>query len=132
MNDLITAVVAIIEHEGRVLVGKKINSNNFLSNAWHIPGGKLKHGETEQQALAREMKEETGIEIKIGRFLGERDVPGSGVKARWYLCIPLTQDLRAGDDLAEVKYVPKSEVLKICDPKLIAFWPPEVVEYFKD
>ena len=129
MSDYKIVVVAIIEYNGQVLVGKKINSNHFLSGVWHIPGGKLELNETEEQALVREMREEAGIEIKVGEFLDERVVPDANVKTRWYLCSPLTHDLSPGDDLSEVKYVPKSDVISICDPKAISFCPPRVIEY---
>lgn len=120
MTNYKIAVVAIVEYEGQVLVGKKINSNHFLSNTWHIPGGKPELNETEEQALVREIEEEAGIKIKVGRFLDERIVPNASVRARWYLCSALTCDLKPGDDLAKVKYVPKSEILKICDQKAIS------------
>lgn len=132
MTDYKIAVVAIIEYDGQVLVGKKINSNHFLSNAWHIPGGKLELNENEEQALVREMREESGIDIKVDRFLDERVTPDAQVRARWYLCSPLTHDLRAGDDLVEVKYVLKSDILKVCDQKAISLWPSRVIEYFRD
>ncbi|MBU1255707.1 hypothetical protein KKE74_00630 [Patescibacteria group bacterium] len=42
MNNHKIAVVAIVEYNNQVLVGKKTKTSHFLSNTWHIPGGKLK------------------------------------------------------------------------------------------
>ncbi len=62
-----TAVAAIVEDKGKILVGKKIKGNHFLSQTWHLPGGKHNNGEAEEEAIIREIKEEAGIEIKIKR-----------------------------------------------------------------
>lgn len=132
MTDYKIAVVAVIEQAGQILVGKKeVNADHFLSEVWHIPGGKPEGEETEEQALVREMKEETGLDIKIERFLDEKIIPDFKVRVRWYLCSPLTDELKAGGDLVAVKFVPKAEIFKICDPKAISLWPPKVAEYFK-
>jgi len=125
------AIAAIIEHNGMVLVGKKITTEHVLSGAWLIPGGKVQFGETEEEALIREMKEEANINIRVEKFIDERFVPEANIKVKWYLCFPLTRNIKPGDDLAEVKFVPKGEILRICDPKAVFLWPPKVTEYFK-
>ena len=51
--------------------------------------------------------------------------------AKWYLCSPLSNNLKPASDLVEVKFITKSELFKICDPEAISLWPPKVVEYFK-
>ena len=132
MIDYRIHVIAIVEYEGQVLIGKKKHDpNHVFSDAWHIPGGKLEADESEEEALAREIKEEAGIYIKVNRFLDEIIVAEASARARWYLCSPLTHDLRPGGDLVEVKYVPESEILKIWDKEEISSWPPLVIEYFR-
>jgi len=76
------------------------------------------------------MQEEAGITVKVDKFLDERFVENSDTIIKWYLCHPNTHELRAGDDLAEVKYVPRSDVPRVCDPAAVSRWPPKVVEYF--
>lgn len=125
-------VTAITEYNGKVLIGKKIKKPGHpLSEAWHIPGGRVEKGETEKQALVREMLEETGIKIEVKRFLDEHIIPNVNFKVRWYLCGPLTFELKAGSDLTDVKYIPKSEVSKICNTEAVLLWPPKVKEYFE-
>ncbi len=58
-------VVAAIRRNGRYLVGKR-PSAGLLGGLWEFPGGKVQHGETHEEALAREIKEELGIRIRIG------------------------------------------------------------------
>ena len=58
-------VVAAIYQDGAYLIGKR-PSAGFLGGLWEFPGGKLQAGETHQQALERECREELGIEIKVG------------------------------------------------------------------
>ncbi|MFH1938326.1 MAG: hypothetical protein ABIJ60_02215 [Patescibacteria group bacterium] len=69
--------------------------------------------------------------MKIDKFLDEKIVPDVNIKARWYLCSPKTHSPKAKSDLVNVKYISKSDVLKICHPKAISLWPSKVVEYFK-
>ncbi len=41
-----------------------------MAGKWELAGGKIEEGETPEQCLAREMKEEFGIRVRVGRFLG--------------------------------------------------------------
>lgn len=125
-----SAVVALVEYEGRILVGRKIVCDHWLSDQWHMPGGHVKEGETDEGALRREMKEETNIEIRIFELLAEYQSP-KGTKVRWYRCEPLTHELQAGDDLAEIRYMTRREALNICNPQLVALWPKEIIDYLR-
>ena len=58
-------VVAAILHEGKYLLGKR-PENGLLGGLWELPGGKLEAGETHQQALQRECREELNIEVEVG------------------------------------------------------------------
>ncbi len=70
MPKVIDVTAAIIEKNGRVLAARR-KSGSHLAGFWEFPGGKLEEGETAKECLQREMAEEFGISVKIGRFVGE-------------------------------------------------------------
>ena len=97
-------VGAVVFHDGAVLLVQRRNPP--CANEWAIPGGKVRLGETLQQAAEREILEETDIHIKAGEpiyafDLIENDTSG---QVRWhYAIIDLQADyirgeIRAGDD----------------------------------
>lgn len=64
----------LIENEKILIVQQKVSQNR----AWSLPGGRLERGESLAACLVREMKEETGLEVKIDRLLYVCDVAASG------------------------------------------------------
>ncbi len=64
--------VAVVLHERRVLIGQR-PSTGVLAGYWEFPGGKILPGESPSQAATRECREETGLEIRVGKWLGEAD-----------------------------------------------------------
>jgi A/G-specific adenine glycosylase len=61
-------VVGIVFKGDKILIDKR-RQNALLGGLWEFPGGKKKSGESFKTAVAREVKEETGIEIKVGKKL---------------------------------------------------------------
>ncbi|MDI6881202.1 MAG: 8-oxo-dGTP diphosphatase MutT [Desulfitobacteriaceae bacterium] len=61
---------AIISKENRVLIAQRATGKN-LAGKWEFPGGKIEQGETPQECLKREMREELDIEIEVLSFFGE-------------------------------------------------------------
>ncbi|MDH4198447.1 MAG: NUDIX domain-containing protein, partial [Candidatus Aminicenantes bacterium] len=64
----IEAVVAVIRKDGRLLIQKR-PPGGLLADLWEFPGGKRKRGESREQALRREVREELGIEVASARPL---------------------------------------------------------------
>ena len=56
---------ALIVREGEVLIGQR-RPNQPMALLWEFPGGKIEPGESPQQALARELHEELGIQATVG------------------------------------------------------------------
>lgn len=70
IDELCVAVKAIIEHDGKVLILRESEKDtNAKSGQWGAPGGRLVPGESMNEALEREVQEETGLQIEILRPL---------------------------------------------------------------
>lgn len=62
------AVAVLINDKNQILIAKR-PANKHMGNKWEFPGGKVEDGETSQEALFREMREELGIEVQSAEFL---------------------------------------------------------------
>ena len=62
---MITVVAALIRNDGKLLVCQRKRGTSF-GMMWEFPGGKVKPGETLEQALVRELAEELGTKATIG------------------------------------------------------------------
>lgn len=66
----------VLDPQGRALILRR-RDTRYEDGAWCLPGGKVDYGDTVEQALARELKEETSLECTASRFLFYQDsLPG--------------------------------------------------------
>jgi 8-oxo-dGTP diphosphatase len=83
---------------------------------WSIPGGRLEPGESDQEAVVREVREETGLAVSCGPLLGAVERPGlAGAMAdiRDYRAVVTGGVLTAGDDAAGARWVTPAEAAEM-------------------
>ena len=61
---VLVAACALIDADGRVLIAQRPKGKQ-LADLWEFPGGKVEPGESPEQALIRELKEELGIDVTL-------------------------------------------------------------------
>ncbi|MCP5535961.1 MAG: (deoxy)nucleoside triphosphate pyrophosphohydrolase [Akkermansiaceae bacterium] len=103
---MINVVCAVIQdRQGRVLVCRRPDGK-ALAGKWEFPGGKIEPDEPAGSALQREIAEELGCEVEVGRRLDEViwHYPAFSIRLMPYLC-----KIRAGEPVAlehrEIRWV---------------------------
>jgi len=66
---VINASHGLIKKDNKYLITLRASDKNYMANFWDIPGGTIEFSEKIYDALNREIKEETGLTVKIGDFL---------------------------------------------------------------
>ncbi len=87
MRTPVPVAAALVFHAGRLLIARR-PADKHLGGLWEFPGGKLEAGESFQACLRRELREELGIEVKVGALLAavEHDYPERTVRIHFYRC----------------------------------------------
>lgn len=115
----------VIIDQGRTLLIRR--GSEPLLGEWSIPGGTLEIGESLEEGVARELLEETGIEVRVielievfDRIYREAGSTGAEVKGRPrfhfviadYLCERLGGEPRAGSDVTDVTFAREEELAR--------------------
>ncbi len=119
----VVGVGGVIIDNGRALLIRR--GSEPLRGQWSIPGGTLELGETLQEGTARELHEETGLEVRIlelievfDRIYSDNGSTGTSTPPRFhfvivdYLCERIGGEARAGSDVTEVAFASEDELPK--------------------
>lgn len=81
---MIDVVLGALVRDGQVLLAHRSPRKRAYPNVWDLPGGVVEEGESELGALARELREELGVEIATGStsYLGQVSVAPAGEPVR--------------------------------------------------
>ena len=108
----IPAVGAVIKDPaGRLLLIKR--GHDPGAGLWSLPGGRIEPGETHQQALTREVLEETNLAVECRRLLGTAELPGADgtvIDVSDYLAVVAGGELAPGDDAADARWVTAADM----------------------
>jgi 8-oxo-dGTP diphosphatase len=101
---------AIIVDQGRVLMVRRRVKEGQLS--WQFPAGGIEPGETPEEAAVRETLEETGLEVKAIRLLGQRVHPKTGREMSYTAAEVVAGEAHVADEdeLAEVAWAAHGEI----------------------
>jgi 8-oxo-dGTP diphosphatase len=128
-SKIVEVVAAIILRDGKFFATQR--GYGEWKDWWEFPGGKMEVGETPEEALKREIREELSTEISVDEFLCtvEYDYPAFHLKMHCYLCSLLTEALHLNeheaakwltkDELDGVKWLPADvEVVEVIKSKI--------------
>jgi len=111
---MIRCVGAVVhDAAGRLLLVRRRNEPG--RGQWSLPGGRVEPGETDDSAVARELLEETGLEVRAGSLVGSVQRPApSGVYLIFDYAGEVTGGrLRAGDDASAAAWVDMAEFARL-------------------
>ena len=115
-NSLVVGSSAVVvDDEGRILLQRRSDSGN-----WALPGGAMDIGETFAQSAVREVKEETGFDVRIERIVGIYSDPrhvfayeDGEVRQEFNICLACAivgGELQVRSESTEVQFFPFDEV----------------------
>ena len=120
----VVACVGAVVHdaEGRLLLIQR--GHDPHGGRWTLPGGRVEAGETLEEAVVREIREETGLDVRVGAVVGQVLIPAGDVQYDVvdFECTPLDPAAVpvAGDDAADVRFVDGAAMDTLpCTPRLI-------------
>ena len=111
------AVAALAVKDGKILLVKRKYPPG--AGKWSLPGGHVELGERLEEAVLRELKEETGVDGVVKGFLAPVEyIEQDGGQVRYHFVILVylveaTGEPHAGGDAAEAAFVPLEEALKM-------------------
>jgi 8-oxo-dGTP diphosphatase len=105
-------VDAVIVEKGKILLIKR--GRPPYKGHWALPGGFVEYGETTEEAVVRETKEETGLTCEVVRLTGvysapDRDPRGHTVSVVYLMTI-VEGEVAAGDDAGDAAWVDLGEL----------------------
>ena len=113
MNDkrIVEVVGAIIKDGDRYLVGQRA-ANKAQGGLWEFMGGKIEPGETPEQALARECREELALEIENEHIIDSvvHEYPEKTIRLTLILCSPKSGSVPKALEHQQIRWVTRSEM----------------------
>jgi len=111
----VSVVAAVIIHNDQILcVQRNQNKYSYISEKYEFPGGKIEAGETEVEALQREIKEELSMELQVKDKLMvvEHAYPDFALTMHTYVCASTNRDVVLHEHI-DLQWLDRSELAKL-------------------
>lgn len=115
MREMRISMKALIVKDHKFLIVFDANDGK-----WELPGGKVQFGEDPNKTLQREIKEELGVDVEVGEFIGMCYLFHKGKQTiiNVFRCVPNTYDFTSShnpskEKLQKIKFVSKEEFLSV-------------------
>ena len=102
------AGAVVRDGDGRLLLVRR--GRPPAEGRWSVPGGRIEPGETAAEAAAREVHEETGLEVEVGPLLITAVIGDGAYRVQDFAARVVGGQLAAGDDAAEARWVDVTEL----------------------
>ena len=106
---------ALVEKDGKYLLVKEVLESG--REHWIIPGGKVEFGETIEEAVRREIKEETNLDVEISRFLCFKEAVHTKYNYHtvifFFLAKPMNEKITTDSAIKEWRFFSVEEALKL-------------------
>ena len=117
------AVICIVAREGKVVMIRRGTDIGY--GLWGLPGGYVDRGEVVESAAAREVWEETGLEVEVGELLGLNSESGNPVIVVVYSAEEIGGTLKAGPEALDVGFFDLESLPELAFPRdqeILAKW----------
>jgi len=106
-DDPVIRCVGAVVHDaaGQLLMVRRANEPG--RGQWSLPGGRVEPGESDASAVARELREETGLEVRVGSLIGS--VQRGPFLIFDYAAVAVGGSLEPGDDASAAAWVTRAE-----------------------
>ena len=113
---VVAAIIKSINGDNQPIIFATQRGYGDFAGGWEFPGGKIEAGETHEQTLKREIKEEFDIDIQVGKYLMETEHEYADFCLKMYVY--------------QAEWDGKGEI-RICDHEQYRFVLPDEIEQFE-
>ena len=110
----------IINDKGEILLNKRADTKKTFPGMWNLVSGDIEYGETVEEALKREAREEVGVEVEVIRFTGRYYDKKGRHPTKTVICLPHICRIVSGEpkinqpgEVSDIRWFKPEEIRKM-------------------